>query len=85
MSTWVVVYEHGPLNIYGQSSNVPGRTTDGWGAYVPALPGCHVSGETRAEVGQRIREVIAAHIAGLNRMGLPIPDPDSIAVETVAV
>ena len=70
MATWVVIYEHGPTS---------------WGAYVPALPGLGVAGETRAEVEQLIREGIAFHLEGLAKEGLPIPDPDSIEVETIAV
>ena len=38
-----------------------------------------------AEVEQLIREGIAFHLEGLAKEGLPIPDPDSIEVETVAV
>jgi predicted RNase H-like HicB family nuclease len=70
MATWSVVYE---------------RTSTGWSAYVPALPGLGVAGETRAEVEQLIREGIPFHLDGLSEEGLPIPDPQSIEVEAVAV
>lgn len=70
MATWTVIYERGPTS---------------WGAYVPALPGLGVVGETRAEVEQLIREGIAFHLEGLAEDGLPIPDPTTIEVETVAV
>ena len=70
MATWTVIYERGPTS---------------WGAYVPALPGLGVVGETRAEVAQLIREGIAFHLEGLAEDGLPIPDPTTIEVETVAV
>lgn len=70
MSTWTVVYEHGPTS---------------WGAYVPALPGLGVAGETRAEVEQLIREGIAFHVEGLEVDGLPVPDPDSVEAVTVTV
>ena len=40
MTTWSVVYE---------------RTSTGWSAYVPALPGLGVAGDTRAEVEELIR------------------------------
>ena len=70
MATWTVIYEHGPTS---------------WGAYVPALPGLGVAGETRAEVEQLIREAISFHLEGLAEDGLPIPDPDSVEAEAVAV
>ncbi len=58
MTTWSVVYE---------------RTSTGWSAYVPALPGLGVAGETRAEVEELIREGIPFHLEGLVEEGLPIP------------
>jgi predicted RNase H-like HicB family nuclease len=62
VTTWSVVYE---------------RTSTGWSAYAPALPGLGVAGETRAEVEQLIREGIQFHLEGLAEEGLPIPDPGS--------
>lgn len=70
MTTWSVVYE---------------RTSTGWSAYVPALPGLGVAGETRAEVEELIREGIPFHLEGLAEEGLPIPDPGSVDVAAVAV
>jgi predicted RNase H-like HicB family nuclease len=70
MTNWTVIIERGPTS---------------WGAYVPALPGLGVAGETRAEVEQLIREAVAFHVAGLAEEGLPIPDPESIEAEVVAV
>lgn len=70
MTRWSVVYE---------------RTSTGWSAYVPALPGLGVAGATRAEVEQLIREGIPFHLAGLAEDGLPIPDPHSVEVESIAV
>jgi predicted RNase H-like HicB family nuclease len=67
---WSVVYE---------------RTSTGWSAYVPALPGLGVTGETRAEVEQLIREGIPFHLEGLAEEGLPVPDPGSVDVAAVAV
>jgi hypothetical protein len=43
------------------------------GAYVPALPGLGVAGETRKEVEQLIREGIPFHLQGLIEESLPIP------------
>jgi len=69
-TTWSVVYE---------------RTTTGWSAYVPALPGLGVTSATRAEVEQLIREGIPFHLDGLAEDGLPIPDPTSVEVQAIAV
>ena len=60
-----------------------GPTT--WGAYVPALPGLGVAGETRTEVEQLIREATPFHLEGLAEDGLPIPDSASLEAETVAI
>jgi len=70
VTTWIVVYEHGPTS---------------WGAYVPALPGLGAVGDTRAEVEQLIREGIVFHLEGLADDGLPIPDPGSVEVEAVSI
>lgn len=69
MSTWAVVYE---------------KTSTGWSAYVPALPGLIATGDTRAEVAQLIREGIPFHLEGLAEEGI-IPDPASVESESVAV
>jgi len=70
VTMWSVVYE---------------RTSTGWSAYVPALPGLGVAGETRAEVEQLIREGIPFHLEGLVEEGLPVPDAGSVDVAAVAV
>ena len=49
-----------------------------YSAYVPDLPGCVVTGATRAEVERRIRQAIQLHIQGLREDGIPIPKPSSI-------
>jgi len=69
MSTWNVIYE---------------RTSTGWSAYVPALPGLVVAGATRPEVAQLIREGIPFHLEGLAEDGI-YPDPQSVEVEAIAV
>ncbi len=50
---------------------------DGFGAYVPDLPGCVAVGDTRAEVEQLIGEAISLHIADLRATGQPVPRPSS--------
>lgn len=69
MSNWTVVYE---------------RTSTGWSAFVPALPGLAVAGDTRVEVEQLIREGIPFHLEGLAEEGI-VPAPDDSEVEVVAV
>ena len=48
-------------------------------AYVPDLPGCVATGDTKEETLQRMREAIAMHLEGLREDGLPIPPPSSSA------
>lgn len=56
------------LVIYEQSGN-------GWGAYVPDLPGLGVVGDTLEEVKQLIKDGIPLHLQGLKEHGDPIPKP----------
>jgi predicted RNase H-like HicB family nuclease len=50
---------------------------NGFGAYVPDLPGCIAAGESREEVVALIQEAIEFHIDGLKRSGDPVPQPSS--------
>ena len=50
---------------------------DGFGAYVPDLPGCVAVGDTREEVLTLIQEAITFHLELLREDGLPIPQPHS--------
>jgi len=50
-----------------------------FGAYVPDLPGCIATGESREEVLNLIREAIEFHIEGLREDGQPIPVPSSFS------
>ena len=66
------------LVVYEKSSN-------GWGAYVPDLPGLGVVGDTLEEVQQLIREGIDLHLTAMKERGDPIPEPaaksDYLAVD----
>jgi predicted RNase H-like HicB family nuclease len=53
------------------------KSENGFGAYVPDLPGCIAAGETREEVVSLIQEAIEFHIDGLKRSGDPVPKPRS--------
>lgn len=51
------------------------RTSTGWNAYAPDLPGLGVAAASIEETEQLIREGIEFHIAGLREDGLPVPAP----------
>jgi predicted RNase H-like HicB family nuclease len=55
-----------------------------YSAYVPDLPVCIATGATIDEVEREILNAIRFHIQGLERGGLPVPEPTSRAdyVET---
>jgi len=57
---------------------------DNLAAYVPDLPGCIATGETKSEVERLIREAIMLHLEGMVEDGILIPEP-SILVEYVEV
>jgi len=51
----------------------------GFGAYVPDLPGCIAAGDSQEEVLALIQEAIEFHIEGLQQNGTPVPTPASTA------
>src|SRR4029079_16589720 len=53
-------------------------------AYVPDLPGCVATGESKEDVERLIREAIELHLEGMAEDGLPIPEPTSL-VEYIEV
>ena len=53
------------------------RTSTGWSAYVPDLPGLGVAAKTRPQTEKLLRQGIQMHIAGLREDGLPIPEPQT--------
>jgi predicted RNase H-like HicB family nuclease len=53
------------------------RSSTGWGAYAPDLPGLGVAGETLDEVKDLIREAMEFHVDGMRKHGDPIPDPSA--------
>jgi predicted RNase H-like HicB family nuclease len=53
------------------------KSTNGFGAYVPDLPGCIAAAKTREEVVTLIQEAIEFHIEGLKKSGEPVPQPIS--------
>ena len=53
------------------------KGTQGYGAYVPDLPGCAVVAESRKEAMRLIREAIELHLESLRCAGSEIPPPAS--------
>jgi len=51
------------------------KTSNGWSAYLPDLPGLGVAAATIEETEQLLREGIELHIEGMREDGLPIPEP----------
>jgi predicted RNase H-like HicB family nuclease len=50
---------------------------DGFGAFVPDLPGCIAAAETREAVLRLIRQAIEFHPEGLRDEGVSLPQPHS--------
>ena len=53
------------------------KSENGYGAYVPDLPGCVAASSSRTEVVALIQEAVEFHIEGLKDSGDPIPLPKS--------
>jgi predicted RNase H-like HicB family nuclease len=51
------------------------KTSTGWSAYAPDLPGLGVAGPIYEATEQLIREGILFHIEGLLADGDPVPEP----------
>lgn len=60
------------------------KTSTGWSAYVPDLPGLGVTAASIEEAETLIREGIKFHIEGLREDGLPIPAPQA-QVKQIAI
>ena len=48
-------------------------------AYVPDLPGCVATGDTREETERSMYQAIQLHVEGLAEDNLPIPESSSFA------
>jgi len=58
-------------------SIVAERTSSGYAAYCPDVPGAAATGLSREEVERAMREAITAELHTLRRAGSPIPEPAS--------
>ena len=55
------------------------RTANNYTAYVPDLPGCVATADTREEVLEEVREAIEFHIEGMREDGETMPKPQTTA------
>lgn len=53
------------------------RTGNGYGAYVPDLPGCVAAADTLEETESLIREAVGYHVELLRENGDPVPQPQA--------
>ncbi|MDZ4797445.1 MAG: type II toxin-antitoxin system HicB family antitoxin [Bryobacteraceae bacterium] len=55
------------------------KSTNGFGAYVPDLPGVGVVGRTMKVTKARILKAVGMHVAAMREDGEPIPEPTTQA------
>ena len=55
------------------------KSENGFGAYVPDLPGCIAVADSVAETEKLIKEAIEFHLEGMREDGEPVPEASSIA------
>lgn len=55
------------------------KSSTGYSAYVPDLPGCISTGATKEETKKNIKEAIELHLEVMEEDGLPIPESNSEA------
>ena len=55
------------------------KTSTGYSAYVPDLPGCVAAGATFDETAELIRGAIEIHLESMREDGDSIPEPTTIA------
>ena len=53
------------------------KTSTGFSAYSPDLPGCVATGRSREETEREMREAISFHLEGLKAEGEPVPQPQA--------
>ena len=55
------------------------KSENGFGAYVPDLPGCIAVADSVTETEKLIKEAIEFHLEGMREDGQPIPEASSLA------
>ncbi|MEP7308911.1 MAG: type II toxin-antitoxin system HicB family antitoxin [Acidobacteriota bacterium] len=53
------------------------KTSTGYSAYSPDLPGCVAAADTKDDVQREMQDAVAFHLDGLRQEGMPIPEPHS--------
>ncbi len=51
------------------------KSSTGYGAYAPDLPGCVATGRTLEETRTRMAKAMEMHLASMREEGDPIPEP----------
>jgi predicted RNase H-like HicB family nuclease len=64
MSEFIVIYE---------------KSSTGYSAYVPDLPGCITTGGSLDETKANMHEALAGHLAVMREFGDTIPEPTTVA------
>jgi predicted RNase H-like HicB family nuclease len=60
------------------------KSSNGWGAFVPDLPGCVALGFTLEETKTLIREALEQHLGAMRADGDKIPEPSYVEMVEVA-
>jgi predicted RNase H-like HicB family nuclease len=55
------------------------KTSTGYSAYVPDLPGCITTGSTLPDTKKSMQEAIRGHLSVMREFGDPIPQPTTVA------
>ena len=55
------------------------KTPNNYAAFVPDLPGCVATANSREELLEEIRGAIEFHIEGMSEDGEPFPEPQTTA------
>ena len=53
------------------------RTSTGYSAYSPDVPGCAAAGDTEEETRRSFQEALTVHFEAMREVGEPIPEPSS--------
>ena len=60
------------------------KAENNYSAYVPDMPGCIATGDTKKEAADNIHAAIEMHIKGLKEDSLPIPESQA-SVQIISI